>query len=98
MAVEKPLAPTAHLELVAYLVTLIGELCRHAHISAHGQDRALGCVAERAAPQAASHEPQRTQAGFAISLNTRYGPRCCRCRNYRQSHVVSASVSMKEML
>ena len=52
LAVEKPLAPTAHLELVAYLVTLIGALCRHAHISAHSQDRALGCVAERAAPEA----------------------------------------------
>ena len=45
---EKPLAPTAHLELVAYLVTLIGALCHHAHISAHGQ-RVLG-VLQRGRP------------------------------------------------
>ena len=88
MAEEKPRAPTANLELVACLVTLTGALCITLTSAPMAKTESLAVFPERAAPQvpATSHE----RASFALSLNTRCEPHCCKCRNSHQSRVVNA--------
>ena len=88
MAEEKPRAPTANLELVAYLVSLTGALCITLTSVPMARQSPWLCFqrGRHLRLPATSHE----RASFALSLNTRYEPHCCKCRNYHQSRVVNA--------